>query len=115
MNGVDDTSYTNADLCPTKTYSFKAVKKFTRTLTVLMACMLPIGAVLILYLVQDMKTRLIVIACLTGLFSVAVSLFTMATLAEIFQATAAYVHTHTHTSRTYCSARGKAHAMVFCS
>jgi uncharacterized membrane protein YpjA len=72
------------------------VVKFTRTITVLLACILPIGAILGLYWVQDMTVRLGIIASLTGLFSVIMNLCTVATLSEIFQATAAYVYPLSH-------------------
>jgi hypothetical protein len=76
-------------MCPTRVYSYGAIVAFTRTLTVLLACMLPVGSIVVLYSVQDMAKRLGLVAGLTGLFSMSMALFTMATLADIFQATAA--------------------------
>ncbi|OTA95203.1 hypothetical protein M434DRAFT_69820 [Hypoxylon sp. CO27-5] len=83
---------TYSDHRHTVTYSHHAITRFTRTLTVFLACMLPIGAIVLLYTVENMTKRLTVIACLTGIFSVSMNVFTMATLSEIFAATAAYVH-----------------------
>ena len=51
--------------------------------------MLPIAAIMLLNSVDDMSKRLNIIACLTGLFSISMNVFTMASLAEIFAATAA--------------------------
>jgi hypothetical protein len=51
--------------------------------------MLPVGSIIILYSVRDMEKRLGIMAGLTGLFSICMALLTMATLAEVFQATAA--------------------------
>ncbi|KAI1413409.1 hypothetical protein F5Y13DRAFT_189317 [Hypoxylon sp. FL1857] len=81
---------TYSDHRHTVTYSHQAIVRFTRSLTVFLACMLPIGAIIFLYTVEDMTKRLTVIACLTGVFSVSMNVFTMATLSEIFAATAAF-------------------------
>ncbi|KAK5656866.1 hypothetical protein OQA88_4415 [Cercophora sp. LCS_1] len=74
---------------PIVAYSHRRIESFTRSLTVLIACMLPIAAMMLLNSVEDMKKRLNIIAGLTGLFSVTMNIFTMATLPEIFAATAA--------------------------
>lgn len=71
------------------TYRHRSITLFSRTVTVLVACMLPIAAIMLLHSVRDMSRRLDIIACLTGLFSVSMNIFTMATLSEIFAATAA--------------------------
>ncbi|KAK4213972.1 hypothetical protein QBC37DRAFT_238366, partial [Rhypophila decipiens] len=71
------------------TYSYSTIALFAQSVTVLLACMLPIAAIMLLNSIDDMTKRLNVIACLTGAFSVSMRLFTMATLAEIFAATAA--------------------------
>lgn len=70
-------------------YSHRSIALFARTITVLLACMLPIVAIMLLNSVDDMSKRLNIIACLTGLFSICMNVFTMASLAEIFAATAA--------------------------
>lgn len=54
--------------------------------------MLPIGVIVLLYTVKDMTMRLGVIACLTGMFSISMNVFTMTTLSDIFGATVAYVY-----------------------
>ncbi|KAI1505673.1 hypothetical protein F5X99DRAFT_404709 [Biscogniauxia marginata] len=81
---------TNADHRHMVTYPHRTIARFTRTTTVLMACMFPIVAIVILYTIEDMKKRLGIIAGLTGFFSIAMEIFTMATLPEIFAATAAF-------------------------
>ncbi|KAI0527818.1 hypothetical protein F5B22DRAFT_5248 [Xylaria bambusicola] len=73
----------------TVTYSHKSIVRFTQAFTVLIACTLPIAAIVVLYNVRDMPTRIGVIAALTGLFSTSMSILTMASLQEIFAATAA--------------------------
>ncbi|KAI1079385.1 hypothetical protein F5B20DRAFT_571101 [Whalleya microplaca] len=78
-----------ADHRHTVTYSHKSIARFTQAITVLLACMLPIGAIVLLYSVENITTRLGIIACLTGVFSISMNMFTMATLPEIFAATAA--------------------------
>jgi hypothetical protein len=62
---------------------------FTQMFTVLIACSLPIAAIVLLYSVKNMTTRLGIVAASTGLFSISMNLLTMATLQEIFGATAA--------------------------
>jgi len=70
-------------------YSHQHIAKFTRTVTVLIACMLPIASIMLLNSVEEMQKRLYIIACVTSLFSMSMNIFTMATLPEIFAATAA--------------------------
>ncbi|KAI5924173.1 hypothetical protein F4810DRAFT_666068 [Camillea tinctor] len=71
-------------------YPHRVVARLTRTITVFLACMLPVISIAILYTVSDTKTRLGIIAGLTGFFSISMDIFTMATLPEIFAATAAF-------------------------
>ncbi|KAJ8132367.1 hypothetical protein O1611_g1255 [Lasiodiplodia mahajangana] len=79
-----------ADHRHTVTYTHKSIARFTQAFTVLIACTLPVAAIVILYIVENTATRLGIIALLTGLFSISMSLLTMATLQEIFAATAAF-------------------------
>jgi hypothetical protein len=51
--------------------------------------MLPIGATIVLYLVQNTAKRLGIVAAFTAIFSLALGLFTRASLQEVFSATAA--------------------------
>ncbi|KAJ8131005.1 hypothetical protein O1611_g2619 [Lasiodiplodia mahajangana] len=74
----------------TVTYTHRSIARSTRVFTVLIACTLPITAIIILYNVHDMPTRLGIIAALTGLFSTLMSLLTTASLQDIFAATAAF-------------------------
>ncbi|KAI0184977.1 hypothetical protein EV127DRAFT_515707 [Xylaria flabelliformis] len=74
----------------TVTYTHRSIARFTQAFTVLIACTLPIAAIVVLYNVHDMATRLGIIAALTGLFSTSMSILTMASLQEIFAATAAF-------------------------
>ncbi|KAI1197743.1 hypothetical protein F5X97DRAFT_333812 [Nemania serpens] len=73
----------------TVTYTHRSIAQFTQAFTVLIACTLPIAAIVVLYNVHNMATRLGIIAALTGLFSISMSILTMASLQEIFAATAA--------------------------
>ncbi|KAI1360641.1 hypothetical protein F5Y08DRAFT_331433 [Xylaria arbuscula] len=73
----------------TVTYTHRSIARFTQAFTVLIACTLPIAAIIILYFVHDMPTRLGIIATLTGLFSTSMSMLTTASLQDIFAATAA--------------------------
>ncbi|KAJ3566914.1 hypothetical protein NPX13_g6961 [Xylaria arbuscula] len=74
----------------TVTYTHRSIARFTQAFTVLIACTLPIAAIIILYFVHDMPTRLGIIATLTGLFSTSMSMLTTASLQDIFAATAAF-------------------------
>ncbi|KAI1168059.1 hypothetical protein F5B18DRAFT_647281 [Nemania serpens] len=78
-----------ADHRHTVTYTHRSIARFTQAFTVLIACTLPVAAIVILYIVENMATRLGIIAILTGLFSTSMSLLTTASLQEIFAATAA--------------------------
>ncbi|KAI1123539.1 hypothetical protein F5Y10DRAFT_270028 [Nemania abortiva] len=71
-------------------HTHKSIARFTQAFTVLIACTLPVASIVILYIVENMATRLGIIAILTGLFPLSMSLLTMATLQEIFAATAAF-------------------------
>ena len=55
----------------------------------LISTLIPIGAIVVLYLVSDMGTRLAIVSLFTALFSVTLSLVTGARRVEIFAATAA--------------------------
>ncbi|KAF2973226.1 hypothetical protein GQX73_g343 [Xylaria multiplex] len=72
----------------TVTYTHRSIARFTRAFTVFIACILPVVAIVILYIVQNMAMRMGIIVILTGLFSLSMSLLTMASLQEIFSATA---------------------------
>jgi hypothetical protein len=55
----------------------------------LISSLIPIAAIVILYLLSDMKTRLAVVCAFTAIFAIALSLVTDAKRVEIFAATAA--------------------------
>jgi hypothetical protein len=55
----------------------------------LISTLIPIAAIIVLYFVSDMSTRLAMVCLFTALFSVALSLVTAAKRVEIFAATAA--------------------------
>jgi hypothetical protein len=55
----------------------------------LIASLICIAAIVVLYLVPDMKKRLVIVGIFTGIFSIALSLVTSARRVEIFAATAA--------------------------
>jgi len=72
-----------------KEYSDGAIIKITNNVATLFACVLPTVAIIILYSIHSMATRLGVIAALTAGFSIALMIVTQATRVEIFTATAA--------------------------
>lgn len=55
----------------------------------LISSLIPIGSIVVLYLVKDMPTRLAILSLFTAVFSIALSLVTSAKRVEIFAATAA--------------------------
>ena len=70
-------------------YSDSGIEKITKLLTTVLACLLPIAAVVILYFVESMPQRLGIIGGLAAVFSMTLSLMTGARVADIFAATAA--------------------------
>ena len=72
-----------------KEYSDDAIIKLTNNVATLFACLLPTVAIVVLYNIHGMATRLGVIAALTAGFSIALMIVTQATRVEIFTATAA--------------------------
>jgi hypothetical protein len=80
---------TNLDSSSPFLYSDDVIQRLTRTLTIMIASMLPIMVTIILYIVKDTVKRLGIIAAFVALFSLALGLFTSATLYEVFSATAA--------------------------
>ena len=63
--------------------------RISNILGTLISTLIPIGAIVVLYLVTDMATRLAIVSIFTALFSVTLSLITGARRVEIFAATAA--------------------------
>ena len=55
----------------------------------LISTLIPVGAIVVLYLVSDMATRLAIVSIFTALFSMTLSVATGARRVEIFAATAA--------------------------
>lgn len=72
-----------------KEYSDASIIKFVNNFATLFACVLPTVAIVVLYNIHGMRTRLGVIAALTAGFSIALMIVTQATRVEIFTATAA--------------------------
>ncbi len=70
-------------------YSDDVIQRLTRSLTITIASMLPMTVTIILYVVKDTVKRLGIIAAFTAIFSLALGLFTRASLQEVFSATAA--------------------------
>ncbi|KAL4922949.1 uncharacterized protein BDV17DRAFT_296822 [Aspergillus undulatus] len=60
------------------------------TISVIASATLLIGAIVSLYIVQEARARLAMIACFTALFATSVAMMTNARRAELFAATAAY-------------------------
>jgi len=70
-------------------YSHDGIQRLTRSLTITVASMLPISVTIVLYIVKDTVSRLGIVAAFVALFSLALALFTQASLYEVFSATAA--------------------------
>ena len=68
-------------------YSRETLHKYTSHITTIVASLLPILAIVVLYCVSSMKTRLGLIALFTFTFAVALSFLTGAKRGEIFIAT----------------------------
>jgi hypothetical protein len=74
---------------PLVEYSLGKWVKFTARITTLIACLLPTVAIAILYVIKDMRDRLLLIGAFTLAFSSALMAITTATRVDIFTATAA--------------------------
>jgi hypothetical protein len=76
-------------LSGTVIYSDAIILGLTRTITTILACMLPVASIIILYAVESVKKRLGILVAFTALFSLCLVLMTSAGMADIFAATAA--------------------------
>jgi hypothetical protein len=77
--------------------------RIANILGTLISSLIPIGSIVVLYLVTDMRIRLAIVSLFTSVFSIALSLVTSAKRVEIFAATAAQVtplHEMVRTDRT---------------
>ncbi|KAK4194687.1 putative isoleucyl-tRNA synthetase [Triangularia verruculosa] len=74
-----------------KTYSGTTLLKITYRGTTLVACMLPIVAILCLSIVPNLYHKLAMITCFTILFGVAVMCMTEGTRVQVFTATSAFL------------------------
>jgi hypothetical protein len=72
-------------------YRDEGTFRVLKTLTTLVACLLPIAGIAVLNVIQYMPTRLGMIAIFTALFSFTLNLTTAARMKDIFSATAALV------------------------
>jgi hypothetical protein len=63
--------------------------RIANVLGTLIASLIPIGAIVVLYFLSDMSTRLAMVCVFTAIFSVALCLVTSAKRVEVFTATAA--------------------------
>lgn len=70
-------------------YRDEGTYRVLKTLTTLVACLLPIGGIAVLYVIETMPGRLGAIAIFTALFSFSLNLITTASTKDIFAATAA--------------------------
>ena len=71
-------------------YSEKKVAKVTQGVVAALSALLPTLAILVLYFVTSMKTRIGLVILFTTVFAVLLALFTSAKRVEIFSATAAF-------------------------
>jgi hypothetical protein len=72
-------------------YSENSIVRFTSRFATFLACLLPLGAIWLLYEYKDMITRLSIITGLTAFLSFVLLVLTDATRNEIFATTAGYV------------------------
>lgn len=73
------------------TYSFHHLETISTSIAVAVSSFLPFFAILILYYVQTMIVRIVLVLVFTTMFSALLRIFTAARTAEIYAATAAYV------------------------
>ncbi|CZR56439.1 uncharacterized protein PAC_06327 [Phialocephala subalpina] len=78
------------ELAGTVVYGEAYVRRLTKAVTTVLACMLPILSIVVLYLVQNMSKRLGIVTAFTAIFSTSLVVMTNAEMADIFAATAAY-------------------------
>ncbi|KAI0505167.1 hypothetical protein F5B22DRAFT_661812 [Xylaria bambusicola] len=72
-------------------YSPDGVIRLSMLLGTVLASLLPIGSIVLLYSLSDMKIRLIMIGLFTAVFSLGLGVFTNGRMVEVFSATAAHV------------------------
>lgn len=74
-----------------RVWSEDSIVKFTSQVATFLACLLPLGAIWMLYEFKDMITRLSIITGLTAFLSFVLLVLTKASRNEIFATTAGYV------------------------
>jgi hypothetical protein len=72
-------------------YTDRGTFRVLKTLCTIIACLLPVGAIAVLYVIDTMPARIGAVAGFTALFAFSLSLVTSATVHNIFAATTAYV------------------------
>ncbi|KUJ19875.1 uncharacterized protein LY89DRAFT_772492 [Mollisia scopiformis] len=77
-------------LAGTVIYDDAHLRRLTRSIATVFACMLPVLSIVVLYVVQAMSKRLGIVAAFTIIFSVSLVTMTSAEMGDIFAATAAY-------------------------
>ncbi|KUJ12860.1 uncharacterized protein LY89DRAFT_755993 [Mollisia scopiformis] len=82
-------SRSEEQLSGTVIYGDSSVRRLTKSIATILACMLPILSTVILYLVQNMSKRLGIVTVFTAIFSISLVTLTNAEMADIFAATAA--------------------------
>jgi hypothetical protein len=66
------------------------ILRSTSFLTTAVASLLPVGSIVVLYWVQPMKIRLVLVACFTFSFALALACFATVKRSEVFATTAAF-------------------------
>ncbi|KAK1761149.1 hypothetical protein QBC47DRAFT_397123 [Echria macrotheca] len=71
-------------------YSDKGIFRVLKTLCTIIACLLPVGGIAVLYVIDNMPARIGAVAGFTALFSITLSLLTSAPIHNVFAATSAF-------------------------
>lgn len=75
-----------------QTYSNKRMGEISRTITMIVASVLPTLAILALYFVRTPLVRIGLVIVFTAVFSIALTVFTNASAEGVFTSTATYVN-----------------------
>ncbi|KAI8626750.1 hypothetical protein F5Y19DRAFT_466245 [Xylariaceae sp. FL1651] len=70
-------------------YSQESITRLGAVMGTALASLVPVGSIVVLYLIKSMTTRLVVIGIFTASFSMGLGIFTNGRMVEIFSATAA--------------------------
>lgn len=100
---------------PLVEYNHRAWLRFTKLITTVVACLLPVLFISVLYSIRSMRSRLTAIACFNVLSTICLNVFTTAKRVEIFAVTAAWVCTFVADDQILIDPRFAAVEVVFIS